>query len=1318
MSGTTVQPSSEASSLPPQLPSAEQESAMGVLIEDRIHRVRQQVKVVDIIAQLMQLMVGGLVYLFLAAIVDHWLVTGGLGFWGRTLIWLVMVAAALFYTVKFILPSIVLRINPVYAAQTIEQSKPTLKNSLVNFLLLRNQQNQMAPVIYQALEQRAAIDLKSVPLETAVDRRPILQLSYFLAAVVAVICLYLAISPKNPLLSAERILLPWSNIPAPTRVTIDNVKPGNLVAFHGDFITISADVRGLDDNEPVLLHYSTSDKEVVDQTIPLKKEGEAFRYQTNFPSDNLGLQQDYSYFLAAGDFKTETFKIVTQIAPSIVVDKIDYHYPSYTGIPDNSLVRQGDIRAIEGTRVTIHATTNQAIDHARIDFSGTRSGGIPMKSNDRTASGEITLKMSPNDPTKPEYNFYQLLFTDKNKRENNKPIRYNIEVLRDLPPEIQIVQPQQEEAVVPEDGKLDLVVRAQDPDFGLRRVAFLAEKGQQRLTIPAILDQQPPEKAVSGEYRGTYVFEPKKFNLKAGDRIFYWAEAEDNKEPAHNVTVTGKQSILVVAPEHQQSQNNQKPTPAPKTDEKNDKNPANLNDSNQNQKPGDKSQENQQDEKQSPANDKQGENQKSDKNDDGMKGDKGNNANKNEQRDDDKTNKPQDDKNKDNKTKEPIDPKSNPGDAIQEILKDRQQQEQKEQQKSEPEKQKNDQQNANDQQKGDPQKNNQQKPDQQAGNGSGDQNKTGDQKQSDQKQDNKQNNKQSPESQSNSKQQPKDEKNGQQQAGKGKAGKDQKGGNQQTGDPQSGEEQTGGSNQSGKPQKNGGKSGDNANNKQQSNNQQTPGSKQNGNNQSSANKTGNEQQNADQNNTAQQENGKNQPTGGKKSNDKATGKDKSAENGQQTGKEPSSGEKQSADKNQTGDNDNTGSADKQPGEKQFSEKKSNDKNSSADGKNGDQLSENKQGDDKSGEGQKSGTDNKLTDQKQSTGKDGESKQQKSNNDAPGKQQTNKSDQAGKEQNKKPSDGKSGNELGKEQNPKNDTADSKQSDTGKPNADKNANNKSNGGNDTGNQKTDEKPDGSQAADSGKSQSNDKGNGDKGKPRGEKPNDQKPSGSASNQKNGDNSKGENQPDGKGDMAKKQQPNESANGKPQENPSDGGQTANKPGEGQSARSAGNPTTGGERSSQEPTPTEQQEAQQSTADAINLDYARKQTELALEHLEDQLAKDKPELLEKLGWTREQAQQFIDRWQQLQREAKEKGPRGEAAKKQFDDALKSLGLRPGSTVIKHGGVKGDQMRDLRDAGRFAPPAEWAEQFREYTRGVANQGTGDRGQGAEGRGQR
>ncbi len=222
------------------------------------------------------------------------------------MLWAILIFAAGLYFVKSLWPALVLSINPVFAARTIEQCKPTLKNSLINFLLLRGRESDLAPVIYQALEQRAASDLKEVQIETAVDRRPVLRLSYLLLAVVGVICLYLALSPKNALTSAQRVLWPWTSLRAPTRVTIENVRPGNTTAYHGDFVTVSADVMGLDQGEPVLLHYSTADGEMLDQVIPMSEENGAYGRQAKLPPDSRGLQQDYSYFITAGDFKTAT----------------------------------------------------------------------------------------------------------------------------------------------------------------------------------------------------------------------------------------------------------------------------------------------------------------------------------------------------------------------------------------------------------------------------------------------------------------------------------------------------------------------------------------------------------------------------------------------------------------------------------------------------------------------------------------------------------------------------------------------------------------------------------------------------------------------------------------------------------------------------------------------------------------------------------------------------------------------------------------------------------------------------------------------------
>jgi hypothetical protein len=121
------------------------------------------------------------------------------------------------------------------------------------------------------------------------------------------------------------------------------------------------------------------------------------------------------------------------------------------------------------------------------------------------------------------------------------------------------------------------------------------------------------------------------------------------------------------------------------------------------------------------------------------------------------------------------------------------------------------------------------------------------------------------------------------------------------------------------------------------------------------------------------------------------------------------------------------------------------------------------------------------------------------------------------------------------------------------------------------------------------------------------------------------------------------------------------------------------------------------------NLAFARKQTNLALEHLKDQLAKEKPELLDRLGWTPDEARRFVEKWERLQRAAAQPDTRGKSAKRELDDALKSLGLRRPGTAIK-GGAGRDEKRELYEAGRAAPPPEWAETVRDYQRGVAEGG--------------
>ena len=535
-------------------------------IEDRIRQTRRQVRGVDIAGGLIVMAIGTVVYLMAAAVIDHWIVSGGLGFVGRLVLLLVLLAAASAYFVRYVLPAIRFQVNPIFAAETLERSRlsignnRSLKNSLINFLLLRGHRREVLPVVYRALQQRAATDLSRVEIETAVDRKHVFRLAYVLVGVMAIGALYHVISPKNPLISAARVIWPFAALEAPTRVTIEDVRPGSVDAYFGDVIEVSAEIDGLKDDETVLLRYSSNDGQIVDQVIPMTLSAGAYRHRCELPPSEGGLRQSVTYHLTAGDCKTARFSVTARTAPAIVVKAVEYDYPEYTGIADWTAERKGgDLRAIEGTHVTITAETNREPRTAEIDFDCDGDPGQRMTVRDKEAVGRFMLSLIDDDPPRPKHESYQLRFTDVAGLSNPQPIRHRIEVIRDLPPVVDLLAPGAEDLQLPEDGRLAITVRATDPDFALRRVvlqtdAMRAGKKQtghqgERLSIPPLLD-----KLHEGEFKDTYYFEPAQFKLVAGDRVLYWVEAEDNKQPHPGRSRTVQRWITIIGADRGQPQ--------------------------------------------------------------------------------------------------------------------------------------------------------------------------------------------------------------------------------------------------------------------------------------------------------------------------------------------------------------------------------------------------------------------------------------------------------------------------------------------------------------------------------------------------------------------------------------------------------------------------------------------------------------------------------------------------------------------------------------------------------------------------------------------
>ena len=149
---------------------------------------------------------------------------------------------------------------------------------------------------------------------------------------------------------------------------------------------------------------------------------------------------------------------------------------------------------------------------------------------------------------------------------------------------------------------------------------------------------------------------------------------------------------------------------------------------------------------------------------------------------------------------------------------------------------------------------------------------------------------------------------------------------------------------------------------------------------------------------------------------------------------------------------------------------------------------------------------------------------------------------------------------------------------------------------------------------------------------------------------------------------------------------------------RSSGPPQGGGIPGEARVAPSDQ-ELGPPEGDEANLDYSRNATDLVLKRLKDQQEEPDPELLKSLGWTKEELQKFVARWEAMKRDAREHA--GDA-QSELDDALRSLGLRADGPGRLRSSAQDDRPGGLRDSGnRIPPPPAFLEKFNAYKKGAA-----------------
>ncbi len=464
------------------------------------------------------------------AMMDHWVWSPGRLF--RTVALLSGFAVMVGWGYFRLRPLVSARIRPEYAAFSLERDLPELRHALSSYVALRDDQNLegVRGVVVRSIGARAANQLKQNRIDLPSEAAGNMIWWIALTGALLTAVLYWIISPKDSIQSAQRLLMPLAAIEPVTRVNIGDVLPGDAEVLSGRPLEVSARIDGLASKDAASIQYGPG----LSMQAPLTVDSADGRH-----SAVLVVHQPTTYRIVAGDSVSPRFQIRTRDVPTVTVDQVEIEPPSYTRSPRRSS-SGGAIVGEENGIATVVASTNRPIQRANVEFNPRKVGGRILASagslemrvgeDGQAASASFALRLPRNGSGMVAIDSYRIRVWDGQGQENPDPIEYPVRIIPDLAPEISVVTPRSglddQVKEVPLDAQQLIEAQVLDPDYGLKRVELMVERGVDAIAQPVLWSSDEGQR---GTQLSEYRFRPSSLGLRIGDRVRLTFVALDNR---------------------------------------------------------------------------------------------------------------------------------------------------------------------------------------------------------------------------------------------------------------------------------------------------------------------------------------------------------------------------------------------------------------------------------------------------------------------------------------------------------------------------------------------------------------------------------------------------------------------------------------------------------------------------------------------------------------------------------------------------------------------------------------------------------------------
>lgn len=369
-------------------------------------------------------------------------------------------------------------------------------------------------------------------LARGLERQSLRRTLVAFAAVTLVAAAIFGAGPAFLRHGALAVLVPTTGVAAASPYRID-VEPGNATVSRGADVTVSARLDGFTATEVDLFTRLSASAPFERAPMVFVPPGSEADVSPSFELTLPALREAVEYFVSAAGVRSPVYTLTAADLPYVERLRLEYVFPSYTGLPPVIVERGGDIAVLRGTTVRVFARSTVPSGSGRVVLGAATHVAL-TPGDDGTFAGEFAVN---------EDGIYRIDLATAGGAFVAASPQYTIDALADDPPTVTFARPARDLRATNIDEIY--VEAAAEDDFGVARLDLVyAVNGGPELLVRLAGPARRPLRSVTAGH--TFFLE--ELGLQPGDVVSYFARGADNDAVAGAKAATSDIFFLQIQP--------------------------------------------------------------------------------------------------------------------------------------------------------------------------------------------------------------------------------------------------------------------------------------------------------------------------------------------------------------------------------------------------------------------------------------------------------------------------------------------------------------------------------------------------------------------------------------------------------------------------------------------------------------------------------------------------------------------------------------------------------------------------------------------------